>query len=195
LASSPAKVIEASANIMESVKGIIYTHILLKYVGGIIMTAITISDVVQILQVISIVFGILIFYPEYRRSVRDRGYNTYLQTVFHLVDLEKMFIQHPELQKLWEYDDVYRNLSKNGRKRYHWCSILIDVFEIVYLASPHQRKWITKEEWEGWEQLISEIATNNQEFHIAWETAKNMYSEKFTTYMDDKLASYQKEKR
>jgi len=40
------------------------------------MTEITLSEALQILQVLSIIFGIAAFFYEYRKSIRERGYYT-----------------------------------------------------------------------------------------------------------------------
>jgi len=140
-----------------------------------------ISDIVQIIQAVSLIIGIVAFFREYHKSLRDRGYNTYLQTVFSFIELEKMCIQHPELQAVWEYDDTYKGLTKDKRKRKIWFGMLLDIFEIVYLA--HHRKWMSKEEWEGWEEFITTIAQND-DFRIAWEASKKMFATEFSNYVE-----------
>jgi len=151
------------------------------------MDGITLSDLLQVLQALSIAFGIIVFYVEYRKSRRDKGYETYVQTILSLVDIEKLFIQHPEMQSLWTYDQSYKDLSKERRKIYHWCNMLIDVFEIVFIASPLNRRWMSEDEWDGWDQYISELMEHSEDFRLAWKRNRDFYCEKFRNHMDEKM--------
>jgi len=127
------------------------------------VTEITLSEIVQITQVLMFIIGLVAFYREYRKMAMDRGYNTYLQTVFSFIDLEKMCLQHPELLSIWEYDDEYKGLTRESRMKYMWFDILLSILEIDYLASPKYRKWLSEEEWKGWENsfLIYPEAQNS----------------------------------
>jgi hypothetical protein len=153
-------------------------------IGGFAVVEINLSDVLQIVQALSIAFGIIAFFFEYRRNVRDRGYNTYIQTIMSLVDMEKLFIQYPEMQNLYEYDEEYKSLRKEKRRIYHYCSMLLDVFEIAFIASPYNRGWMDKEEWGGWEQYIKELAKKSEEFRLAWKLNKDFYCKKFQNFME-----------
>jgi len=142
------------------------------------------TDVVQVAQAVSIIAGIIAFYIEYRKTVRERGYNTYIETKSILVCLEKLFIEHPEMQILYEYLDEYKDLTIERRKVYHYCSLLQELFEIVFIASPLDRGWMTSEEWEGWEEFIRDIAAHSEEFRLSWRHDREMYAEKYRSYMD-----------
>lgn len=151
----------------------------------------TLSDLLQILQALSIafgIFGILAFYFEYRKSRKDKGYDTYVQTILSLVDIEKLFIEHPEMQSLWTYDETYKSLSKERRKIYHYCGMLIDIFEIVFIASPLNRKWMSEDEWDGWEQWITELMKYSEDFRLAWKNNRESYCKKFRSYMDETMS-------
>lgn len=149
------------------------------------LTGSALIDILQAIQAISVIVGIIAFYIEYRRSIRERGYHTYIETKTSLVDLEKLFIEHPEMQRLWEYDDKYKELSIERRKLYHYCSMLQEIFEVVFIASPHDRGWMAKEEWEGWEEFIKDLAKNSEEFRLAWILSRDMYAGKYRSYMDN----------
>jgi len=154
------------------------------------MNGIALSDLLQVFQAIAVAFGIIAFYIEYRKSRKDKGYETYVQTILATVDIEKLFIEHPEMQKLWAYNDEYMRLGKEKRKMYHWCSMLIDIFEIVFIASPLHRSWMGKDEWDGWEQYIDELIENSEVFRITWESNKELYCRKFRTYIDGRFRCY-----
>lgn len=126
-----------------------------------------------------------------RARARARaGYETYVQTILSLVDLEKLFIQHPEMQTLWEYDPSYKDLPQERRKVYHWCNLLIDIFEIVFIASPLNRRWMSQDEWDGWDQFVEELMENSETFRLAWELNRDFYCEKYRNYMDEKWRRY-----
>jgi hypothetical protein len=134
-------------------------------------------------------FGIIAFYVEYRKSRKDKGYDTYIQTILSWVDLEKLLIQHPELQSLYEYNKSYKELPKERRKNYHWFSMFLGIVEIVFIASPRDRKWMSRDEWEGWDEWISELINKSEDFRLTWKMDKNYYCEKFRNYMDEKIQS------
>ena len=58
------------------------------------------TNLIALFSGVSVLVAIILFYMEYRKSRRDRGYETYIQTLLSQVEIEKMFIQYPELQKL-----------------------------------------------------------------------------------------------
>lgn len=147
------------------------------------------SDLLQVLQVLAVVFGIAAFYIEYRKGKKDKGYETYVQTILATVDMEKIFIEHPDMQELWTYDTAYRGLSKAQRKMYHWCAMLIDVFEIVFIASPRNRKWMSEDEWDGWERYMEELLENSEIFRTTWDINKELYCARFQNYMNERFKS------
>lgn len=105
------------------------------------------------------------------------------------MDLEKLFIEYPEIQSVYEYDESYTELSKKKRKIYHWCVMSISIFEIVFIASPLNRKWMNEDEWEGWDQYISELMKFSDDFRHAWEDNRDFYCKKFRNFMDKKIPS------
>lgn len=101
--------------------------------------------------------------------------------------MEKLFIQHPEMQSLWEYDEEYKGLPKERRKIHHYCGMLQSLFEIAFIASPLSRGWMTEEEWDGWEQFIKELTRESEDFRLAWEHNKDFYCKKYRDYMEEIL--------
>jgi len=134
---------------------------------------------------LSVVIGVVLFYLEYRRSRKDKGYESYVRTMMALIDLKKQLIMHPELQGLYEYDTEYEVLSTNQRKIYHWSSILLDIGEIVFIASPLGRGWMGEEEWEGWKQFLSRFMENSEIFQLTWTKAKDSYGKRYRQFIDD----------
>ena len=122
---------------------------------------------------------------EYRKSRRDKGYETYIQTLLSMVEIEKMFIQHPELQSVWNWDPEYNKLSQEKRKIYHWCVLLLDIFEAVFIASPLNRGWMGQDEWDGWCRFISKFMESSEDFRFAWESNREIYSKIYRKYVDE----------
>ncbi|MHA2084889.1 MAG: hypothetical protein ACXAEB_04935 [Candidatus Thorarchaeota archaeon] len=138
----------------------------------------------QIVPAVSIIIGIILFYVELRRSRIDKGYDTYVRTLLSLIDIEKMFIQYPELQDLWTSDQSYRQLTAEKRTIFHWSVLLFDLFEIVFISSPLNRGWMGQDEWDGWSRFVSSFFEDSEDFRFAWTSNREVYSKKYREYVD-----------
>jgi len=144
--------------------------------------AITALDLLQIIQTLGIFSGIIAIYLEYRKSNRDRGYETYLRTALMYTELQRWMGEHPEIQEVFEYDQKYKSLSKPEKLRYDYCSNLLLIFEIIYRA--HQKGWLERDEWESWEDLIEELGRKSTCFQETWKNEGYLYSKKFREFLD-----------
>jgi hypothetical protein len=138
-----------------------------------------------IIASLSVVIGVVLFYLEYRRSRKDKGYESYVQTMMAVVDLKKQMIRYPELQGLYESYTAYEALSPNQRKMFHWSGILLDIGEIVFIASPLGRGWMGDDEWDGWKGFLGRFMANNEIFQLVWANTRDDYGKRYRQFIDE----------
>ncbi|MFW9800924.1 MAG: hypothetical protein ACFFD9_10840 [Candidatus Thorarchaeota archaeon] len=134
---------------------------------------------------LSIVVGMVFFYLEYRRSRRDKGYESYVGAMMALIDLKKQMVGDPGLQSMYEFYTGYEALSPNQRKTFHWSGILLDIGEIVFIASPLGRGWMGEDEWDGWKQFLSRFMANNEIFRLVWTNTREDYGKRYRQFVDE----------
>ena len=134
----------------------------------------------------AIVLGLIV---EFYRLRRERGYQTYIQTASALSNLERsaMKKENEDIREILCSNDNFKKLSSSEKKRYLFCSNLISIFEAVHIAK--DKHWFEKEEFEGWDEYIKDLARNSQDFKETWGFEKKYYYKKFRTYMDELIYS------
>ena len=138
-----------------------------------------------IIASVSVVVGVVLFYLEYRRQREDKGYEAYMRTVMALSNLKLQLIEHPELQELYEGDSEYEALSSDERKMFHWSGMLLDIGEVVFIASPLARGWMGEEEWEGWGRFLGRFLANSGIFRLVWAKTRDSYAKPYRQFIDD----------
>jgi len=102
-----------------------------------------------------------------------------------MIDLKKQMILHPELHGLYESYTAYETLSTNQRKMFHWSGILLDIGEIVFIASPLGRGWMGEEEWDGWKSFLSRFMANSEIFQLVWTNTRDDYGKRYRQFIDE----------
>ena len=133
----------------------------------------------------SVVIGMVLFYLEYRRNRRDRGYQTYVRALLEVVDLEKQMIVYPELQGLYENEAEYAALTTAQRKMYHWSAMLLIIGEFVFTISPLGRGWMGEVEWDGWRRFIKSFMATNEIFRLSWKLNRDVYGRQYRNFVDE----------
>jgi len=147
----------------------------------------TTSDIIQLIEMVGILSGILAIYLEYRKTRSERGYDTYLQTALAYIELERYMGENKEIQEIFAYDPKYKALSPEDRMRYDYCTMVLMVFEIIYLA--HIKGWLEKDEWEGWGELIKELIKESKYFRETWKNEGYLYAKKFRDFINSIITS------
>ena len=145
----------------------------------------SLGELSLIVASLSVVIGVVLFYLEYRRSRRDKGYDSYVRTMMAMIDLKKQMIMYPGLQGLYESYPAYEALSTNQRKMFHWSGILLDIGEIVFIASPLGRGWMGEDEWDGWKSFISRFMAKSEIFQLVWANTRGDYGKRYRQFIDE----------
>ena len=139
----------------------------------------SLSDLANIAQSVAVVLGVGFFLVEYRRRTIELGHATYVSTANAYIDLEKEMIANQTLRKIYDYSDMYRELPDAAKRRQHFFYALLMVFEIVFLS----KKWMDRNEWQGWTAWMSEMMRNSDEFRMALNDNLDLYAKPFVEFL------------
>lgn len=150
------------------------------------MNLVEILTIISQLSSLAVILGLIV---EFYRMRRERGYQTYIQTTSALRDLERLTMEkeNEDILESFCLNAHFRKLSSSKKKRYLFWSNLISIFEVVHIAE--DKHWFEKEEFEGWNEYIKDLAGNSEDFRETWGIEKKYYYEKFRKYMDELMNS------
>lgn len=151
---------------------------------GLVIVMQLLGELSLVIASVSVVIGVVLFYLEYRRQREDKGYEAYVRTMMALSNLKQQMIVHPELQELYEGDKEYKALSSNERKMFHWSGMLLDIGEVVFIASPLGRGWMGDEEWEGWGRFLGSFMATSEIFRLVWAKSRDSYAKPYRQFID-----------
>lgn len=134
-------------------------------------------EVIAAFATIYIVAGQL---KQVKKSVRGNSYDAIMS---HASMLTNLFVQHPELDIIWEREQTQEGDLE--RRRMWTVEMLMDFYEYMYLQ--YIKKDITEDMWEGWDDHIKKTFQDSKYFKRYWINQGEMYSKTFRNYIDDIL--------
>ncbi|HCX24133.1 MAG: hypothetical protein CMB80_14750 [Flammeovirgaceae bacterium] len=141
-------------------------------------------------MLIYLITAILIYWQlkELRRTFRG---STHESTMSHATGITKLFIEHPELNAIWDKEkDATKDESQEVEIKRKWAvELLIDFFEHRYIQ--HSKGNLPKEAWEGWGLHIRNAFGTSDYFIQAWAAKKGLYSQSFQTFVNTEIRNHQ----
>jgi hypothetical protein len=114
------------------------------------------------------------------RSIRG---NTYQAIANHLHEVDSVFLEHPELQQIFEPLPRIHPSNNQHDIRKDWAvTLVIAHMENVYVQ--YKEGNLNEDAWSGWKSTITEIFTNDTRFRKLWPEHKRNYSKSFTEFID-----------
>ena len=141
-----------------------------------------ISFTTLIIFIISVYF----IYRQLQQVEKSIRGNTYQAMIDQASTINRIFVDNPELARLWGSVEYVGVKGKKNEVKMDWIlTLMMDFYENMYFQ--HEQGNLPDEIWKRWEWHIVHTFKKSKRLNERWKKSRRAHYEKFVKFIDDRL--------